>query len=149
VLRVVLCVALAVALLAVAVPAVENAAEGRTASALRDDAAQLERAANALFTAENAAVGAGGARRQVTVRLPRPSWTSAGVDHVAIGGDFRYVLDGGRTVRVPLRAPIRASGEPIVLSDAGRHILVLSLVRDRTNGTLAVTVSRAGRPAPR
>lgn len=144
-----LCVALAVALLAVAGPAVEDAAEGRMASALRDDAARLERTANALWTAENAAVGVDGPRRRVTVRLPRASWTSSGVDHVSIDEEFRYVLDGGRTVRVPLRPPIRASGDPIVLSEAGRHELVLSLVRDRTNGTLAVSVSRDGRPATR
>lgn len=142
--RVLCCAVLALALLAVALPAVEHAGEQRTASTLRDDAARLERAANALWTDDDAAVGVVGARRRVTIRVPAASPTSAGVERVAVvDGGLRYALVGGDPVRVPVRAPIRTPDGPVVLDGAGRHALTLSLVRADATGALVVVVETA------
>jgi len=84
--RTVLAVSLALALCALAFPAVEDARTTRTERAVDGELGGLSRAMHAVTADDPVAVDERGARRSVTVTVPSPSATSARVTFVAIGG---------------------------------------------------------------
>jgi hypothetical protein len=159
VIRVVVAVALTTALVAASLPAVADARADRTDAELRTAGEHVRRAAAALWTDEDATrSGVSGARRVVTVHLPRASWAAAGVAWFAVGGApaseadapesrprnrslVAYRVRDGPTRR--LRLPgvaVRTPEGPVVLREAGAHRLRLRLVRD---GGRAVVVEPA------
>jgi hypothetical protein len=158
VIRAVLAVALAVALFAATLPALDDARADRSATVLRTEAASLERAARSLVTGEDATSGGvPGARRRVRFRVPAATWATAGVAWVRVGGPggdrnrvtYRVASDGGEVRTVRLRGlRVRTPGGPVRLREAGEHVLSLSLRRD---GGPVVVVRRGGRArgAPR
>lgn len=155
-LRAVLAVALAVALLAASLPAVDGARRDHAASQVRSQLERLATAARDLAARNDPVpVGNAGATRTVTLRLPARGWHSAGVAYVAIGGSpendttdtpegdvLAWRLVGGpprvlRVEGVDLRTVMVAGdrlapdGRPLVLRGSGRHRVELSLVRHR------------------
>jgi hypothetical protein len=162
--RPVLAVALAVALLSVTLPAVDTAraerADAQVASEVRRLAEQLrslQRRDDPALTRSN------GPRWYVTLELPRRSWTSDGVDYVAIDAGRNETATGVRVGRSVANGTLVAwqtdgrdrrlaylpslavraghdDDEPLILDGGGSHRLALSLVR--TNATTSVTVWR-------
>jgi hypothetical protein len=163
VLRAVLGVALAVALVAAATPALEDARTERTERLAERELSRVGTAAETLAREE-----APGARRTLTLSFPDRSPTAARLDYVALGGlpsgasavekssvtdtDERDVLAvrvaGGRRricrVGVDLRV-VRdgtrstADSRPLVRRDGGTHAVTLRLVR--LDGHRVVVVS--------
>jgi hypothetical protein len=148
--RVVLAVAVTLALFAVAAPAAADAREYRSDRVVATDLTTLERAGTALLDREDPTPErATGARRFVTLRVPGESWTTARVDWVALGGNptaaepdptvVAYALAGGEPRTIELPFPLVTDGEgPLVLGGGGRYELRLSLGPD------GVRVERAG-----
>jgi hypothetical protein len=140
--RTVLAVALAAALVAVSQPAVESAGRERTAAAVADEVDRFVEQATSLVDTDDA-VARPGARRIVTVSLPEPGQTAAGIGELAfepaVEGQRRsagttasaisWRIDGGdRNRRFLERITLETSDdEPLVLGEHGRHRLVLSL----------------------
>lgn len=145
-LRAVFAVTLAVAMLAVTVPAMETAgvatADTRTETAVETVIDEMRALA---ISEDPVPKNHQGARRFVTVRLPARSWTTAGVEYVSIDGApgepspssnrtaFAWKVTGGtmQTTHVPslrIRASARDGNGPLVLERGGRHRLRLSLV---------------------
>jgi hypothetical protein len=151
VIRVVVAAALAVALLAASLPAIEDARIERTATDLDATLSRVERAAADLATNEAPTPGdLAGARRIVDVRLPPPSWTSAPVTWVSLGGRpggppadvLAYRIAGRPPDVIDLRGVDLIVPEgPVVLRDAGRHAVALDLLW--LDGRAVVRVSRA------
>lgn len=163
-LRAVLAVAVAVALLGVALPAVDRAAVGRGQSLLAGDVERLVRAVERLAAdSDPVPPGARGARVVVALRLPRRSWTTAPVDYVTVGAARRgdapdgrgrdvvaYRVAGGHERTVGVAVDLRAVADgrpapddsPLVLRTPGRHVLALRLVR--LDGHAVVVVGRLG-----
>jgi hypothetical protein len=165
VIRTVLSVALAVALLGVATPAIDDARTTRTSQLVEEDLTNVVRAATDLVAREDAVpVTARGARRAVAVTLPVRSVTSAGVSYVAIGGvpdgnrppdtnqtdvlayrvagGPRHVVTVGLDVRVADRDErwhVEPDAEPLVLRGTGDVQVVLTLVRLDGDPTVVVT----------
>ncbi|WP_256298782.1 DUF7311 family protein [Haloarchaeobius salinus] len=140
--RVVLAVAVTLALFAVAAPAAADAREHRSDRVVATDLTALERAGTALLGLEAPTPSpATGPRRFVTLRVPGESLTTASVDWVALGGRpdvadrdphvVAYALAGGdpRTVELPFRLVTDADG-PLVLEGSGRYELRLTLALD-------------------
>lgn len=141
--RAVLTVALALALVGASMPAIESVRADRTATVLGSGIDDIRRAAAALVDHEAPTeTGVSGARRVVTLDLPESSWTAVGVDAVVIRGDdgadsdvsfatVEYTLDTGRTDRVRLDVPLRTPGGPLLLGggQSNERRLVLTLVR--------------------
>ena len=148
--RVVVAVAVATALLAASLPAVDSARADRTAAHLDGEVARLSAAAASLVDDDDATVSTvPGARRVLSLAVPERSWTAAGVDVVRIGcrdGDgcrrptLGYELDNGRERRVRLDLPLVVADGPLVLRETGPHRLELTLTR--RDGTVAVLVER-------
>lgn len=149
--RVVLAVALATALLSASLPAVESARADRTAAGLDADVARLTAAATTLVDRDAPTRrDVAGARRVVAVAVPRPSWTTTAVDSVTVAGQpdgadesttsatVSYTLQNGRQRRVRLDVPFRTPDGPVVLRSSGTHRLVLSLVRDGDESAVVV-----------
>jgi hypothetical protein len=142
-LRVALAVALTVAVFAVALPGVDEAARQRTTHELRGEVGTVVTAGESLLNRdERTARRATGARRTVSVSLPSRSLAAAGVDYLAFGGvptgdespptvrprQVSYRLRDGprRRFRVPI--PLSPAGDrPLVVRGDGIHRLVLSL----------------------
>lgn len=158
--RAVLAVCLAVALLGVALPAVENASHDHAASVADAELARLRATLTDLAATDDALpADSPGARRLVTLRIPTPDLTTAPVAYLAIGGvpggeagdaspthtdrlAYRLQGEGPRTVSVPL--DLRTPGDgPLVLRSPGRHRLRCRLVAD-DDGGVAVRVARVG-----
>lgn len=159
-LRAVLAVGLAVALLAASLPPIDRARRDTADANVRS---QLERLATAAreLAADNdpVPVGSAGARRVVTITVPDRGWGAAEVAHVAIGGvtgntttDPRgsdvlaWRLTGGprRSLRVE-GVDLFAVADGRVTPDAqalvlrgGRHVLELALVRHRGRSVVLV-----------
>lgn len=159
--RVVLAVALAFALVAVAAPAIDHAAAVRTDERVASDVSSLDRAATSLVASEELPPpNEPGPRRIVTVSLPADSPTTAPVDYVAVGATgstledasppspreasvVAYRLEGGPERVTSVDAPLRtADGDPLVLRGTGDRTLVLSLERAE-GGEPVVVVSRS------
>lgn len=140
--RTVLAVALAAALLAVSQPAIQQAGRERTATAVAEEVDHLVERADRLVATDDA-VSSPSARRIVTVTLPEGGRFTAEVDLLSfeprVGGDDRddadatsaisWAIDGGdRHVRLLERVRLGTDdGDPLLLSEPGRHRLVLSL----------------------
>lgn len=164
-LRVVVGVAIALALLAASQPALDSARQTRADRAAARELARLQRAIDSLQTEAAPPQGEtreAGARRVVTIDLPTRSVTSARVDYVAIGavpgeslpegsGDvLAYRIGGGppvvRRIDSDLRVE-RASGSarwlaaddvPLVDRGGGRHRIALSLVEEGDHRVVVV-----------
>lgn len=157
-LRAVMAVVLATALLATSMPALDAARRDHTAGAVRAELDRFETAVADLQAREEAVPpGTAGARRVVTVSLPARSWTDAGVAYVAFGGSPRdpesvereraeiaWQVRGGPLTkdRIPGAVVEPATGgcEPLVLRESGAHRLALSLVE--RGGRRVVVVRR-------
>lgn len=146
-LRVVLGTLLAVAVVGASVPAVDSARIEATDSRLRGELTSVRAAIADLLVRDDPTRGPG-ARRVLTVRLPRRSWGQAGTARVALGvagpgGDvLAWQARGGgrRTLRLPARLRAPGEADALVLRRPGRHRLVLALVPD--DGEPVVTVRR-------
>ncbi|GAB3686220.1 hypothetical protein GCM10028857_17940 [Salinarchaeum chitinilyticum] len=145
--RVVVTVLLAIALLAASMPAVEHAGADRSEEQLRSGVRNLDAAATALAESEEAVPGTVGARRTVAVRIPAADIGAAGVERFAISGsDRRYAfrVEGrDETVRFGTVPVHTLDGEPLVLREPGTHELVLALVE--IGGDRRVVVARLER----
>jgi hypothetical protein len=157
-LRAVMAVVLATALLATSLPVLDAARRDHTAGTVRAQLDRIETAVADLRTREEAVPPeTAGARRVVTVSLPARSWTDAGVSYLAIGGSPRESVPGDRERaeiawqvrggplqerRIPgaVVEPGTRGDEPLVLREPGTHRLALSLV-DRC-GQRVVVVRR-------
>jgi hypothetical protein len=142
VIRVVLAVLLAVALLAAAIPAMEEGRVRRTATHLDTVTDRIERAVRSLQSHEDPVREGVAARRIVRFRLPAGSWTAAGGTlHVDGAADrIGYRVDGHDPRWTAVRgADLRTPGGTIAVEGSGRHRLTVSLVRDRG---VAVRVTR-------
>jgi hypothetical protein len=159
VLRVVLAVVLAVAVLAVALPVVERARTQRSADLAEGSLARVAERATGL-AATDEATGGGAARRVVSVTVPAGGPGTTRVAYLAVGGApdcatprdasggdvVAYRLRGGPTrvrhlpvdLRVRTDGRLRDDDDPLVLRDDAR--LVLSLVG--TDGGSRVVVER-------
>lgn len=147
-LRAVLAVALAAALVGAALPAVERGRVDAADRLVHGELRAIERGAESLLDADEVGPGAG-ARRSLTVELPAGSWRAAGVDYVSIRGVRRspgqgvttvaYRIDGRPERRVTLAVPLSVGEEPLVLGD-GSHRLVLELTE--RDGRRVVVVTR-------
>ncbi|QCJ47570.1 hypothetical protein [Haloprofundus sp. MHR1] len=135
--RFVVSVALAVALVAASLPAVENARADRTTSHLDAELTRVADAARGLIETEDAVGDASlAARRVVTVSVPERSLTAASVDYVELdggggptGASFGYRLAGREETTYHLAdVPLSTRSGPVRLSDSGTHRLALSLV---------------------
>lgn len=155
VIRIVLTVALAAALLAASLPAVDSARGDRTAAELAADFASIRHAAAGLVDEDDPTRGdVAGARRLVTVGIPPSSWTTAAVDSVTVRGQtdssgptLGYRLDSGRRSRLRLDVPLRTPNGPLVFTTPGAHRLALTLAwgdRDGGEGTGPTVVVRRG-----
>lgn len=137
--RVVLAVVLAAALVAASMPAISEARADRTATTLDRAGERLRRASESLLATDAAA----GARRVVTVRLPTATVSAAGVDRVAVACTpdcaLRYRLSTGATGHHSLGSlPLSTPDGPVTVSQPGVHHLALGL--DRRAGERVVTV---------
>jgi hypothetical protein len=166
VIRVVVTVLLAVALLGVAQPAVDAARAERTATTLTTDVERIERAATSLLDRDDPPPsGVRGARRSLAMRLPKRGVAAAGVEYVVVGGRPRPPSSGSApsnpgappprtadtvTYKLAGRPPavvrldgidLRTANGPIRLGTPGRHRLRLTLVA--TDGDPAVLVERS------
>ena len=154
-LRVVVAIVLASALLAASLPGIELAARERSEASLKAETDRL-RAAIADLRHRESAVGAGaGARRIVTVELPARSRTAAGEATLALGGvpgqarpDGRSAIDlawrvgegAVTTRRLPGVTVVhyrdgRVRGGSLVLEAPGPHRIALTRV-ERDGETL-------------
>ncbi|MFC5367038.1 DUF7311 family protein [Salinirubrum litoreum] len=157
--RAVLAVCLAVSLLGVALPAVENASSDHSARLADAELTRLRATLTDLAATDDALpADSPGARRLVTLRIPTPDLTAAPVAYLAVGGvpdsDSRpgtgstpdrlaYRLDGGqpRTITVPVDLRT-ADRDPLVFRSPGRHRLRCRLLAD--DAGVGVHVERVG-----
>ena len=145
-LRVAVTVALALALLAASLPAIESARVQHSEARIAAEIQHLDRAATTL-AAENDAVEAGQpARARLTLHLPSRSWGDSGVEQVRFPPacatrEVVWSARGGRrqSHRVSSVALAGAAGG-LVIADGGRSRLVLELRRER--GRRLVVVRR-------
>lgn len=165
-LRVVIAVSIALAIVGLAYPAIDDARTVRTERAVRRELAAVVEAVTELVGDETAVpLGDRGARRAVSMRLPRPSLTSASIEYVAIGGTpddrsvrdtaaedvIAYKVEGGRRrllrVDADLRIAERRDGDwhvrddsdPLVLRGGGTPELTFALAEYRGDETVLVT----------
>lgn len=145
-LRLVLAVVLAGALLAATAPSLEDGRAAATDRRLRGQLTSIRNVAHELArTNDPVAPGRRGARRVVELTLPK-GVAAAPVEYVELGGDdgstLAYALAGGarREIHVDgigFRTTGARSG-PLVLREGGRYRLALELVR--ADGKPAVVV---------
>lgn len=87
-LRVVLAVALAIALFGASQPALDAARDERAERAIERELLEIDRATEDLRTESVVDENQPGARRVVSLTIPSPMFTSAGVEYVALGGSI-------------------------------------------------------------
>lgn len=142
--RVVVTVLLAVAILAASLPAVEHAAADRSEEQLRDGIEEIDAAALELAESEEAVPGREGARRTVEVTLPADGLAAASVERFAISATDRrytYRVEGRKLRERRGSVPVHTTdGEPLVLRESGTHELVLALVE--IEGDRRVVIAR-------
>ena len=148
--RLVVAAALAVAVLAMALPAVDDARATRTDAMIEGTADRIERGSRALATTEDAApTRAMAATRRVEVTLPRRSIAAAQPGFVAVGGPpdgpgnrstVTYAVSAPTRrhhLRIPI--PVRTPEGPVVFREPGHHAVELALVRSGGRPELVVT----------
>jgi len=156
VIRVVLTVLVAVALLATSMPALEDARTATTAERLGAESERVERAIGGLVSDSMSVTDPSlAARTTVTVRAPS-GLTAARINRLALiepeqsenasGAALRYRLDGGRDRAVPIvpdavAATVVIVDEPIALRTRGESRLEIRLVDD---GGPTVKIARIG-----
>jgi len=147
VIRVVVTVLLAVAIVAAAMPVVDHEAADRSDATLRAEIEAIDLAATTLLRSEESVPGTVGARRSLAVELPASGIAAAGVDHLTISPanrSYRYRVAGRipRTVQGRTRVYTH-DGEPLVLEASGTHELVLALVEFEEERRVVVARRRA------
>ena len=138
--RVVLAVAVGAALLGAAVPAVETVRVSHADARVAGTLDRVEAAARTLAERNDAVRAPGGARRVLTLHLPRGTWGTSGVDHFAVRPHplgnrtvVRWRVDGGETTERRLDAvAIEPTGDGFTRREGGRLRVRLVLV-DRGN----------------
>lgn len=146
-LRVVLAVLLASALIGVALPVVDSGRVAHADSQVRTELDHLETAGRNL-QAESDAVRpeTDGARIRRTAVLPGPSWGKAGIERLTIpesadDGMVTWRVDGGTTQEMRPSPPLVAPHDGLQLRESGRHRLRLEL--QRRDGRQVIVVTRA------
>lgn len=145
--RTVVTVALAAAIVAASLPAVERARVQHADARVEGEVERLERVASEL-AATNDPVGGDGppARRHVTLRLPVKSWGATGLEWFRVpppanSADATWRVRGGerRSRHLPA-VGLAGRGDGLTVGDGGRQRIVLELrVRD---GRRVVVVRR-------
>lgn len=136
--RAVLAVLLAVALLSVSLTAIDDVARERTAAQMDRAVERIDGATTQLLGEDPGPTARLAPRRLVTLSLSTRSLTTARVERIAIdaGTDaddtvrIRYSVAGRPSTDHRLTAPIATPGGPVVLRGSGDRTLVLRLVRD-------------------
>jgi len=140
VLRVVVAVLLAVAVLGTSLPAVDAARVEAADTHLHGELTAVRTAVADLLVRDDPASGPG-ARRVVTVDVPGRSWGHAETERVALGGGvLAWRVDGGRrhTLRAPGRLRVADGSAVLVLRRPGQHRLTLALARDERGPVVTV-----------
>lgn len=148
-LRAAFTVALALALLAASLPAIESARVQHSEARIAVEVQRLERAATAL-AAENDVVDAGQpARARFTLHLPSRSWGESGVEQFRIPSrcatrDVVWSARGGRrqSRRMASVTLVGAAGG-LEIADGGRSRLVLELRREGDRRVVVVSRPRS------
>ncbi|WP_225333607.1 DUF7311 family protein [Halomicrobium urmianum] len=144
--RAVLAVVLAAALVGAASPAIDHARRAATDATVADQLSTVEAAADRLAAADDPIAGAG-ARRVVSITVPRSTWSDAGVRRLTLqwrpnrGTVATWDRPDG-TRRRTLAGPLRPTADAPLTFGPGRHEVVLRL--DGTPADPVVTVSRTG-----
>jgi hypothetical protein len=132
--RTVLALVVAAALLAVSLPAITDARLDHTEATVRAEVEGIERAMRSLRATDDPVAGGDGPRRQVTLTVPARSWTDSGVRGLVVrpgnesGLCVRWRLRGGRTGTMRVGSgPVRVAASPLRFAAAGRHRVVVSL----------------------
>lgn len=147
--RVVLAVALAIALVALSVPAIDHGSAVKSERQVERELATLDRAATSLVRDEELpAAGHAGARRTVTLSLPADSFASRSIafleiERVRDGSVATYALEGRSDRVVHLDAPIVSptadpDRETIELRGPGTRAFVLTLERGDSGDPIVV-----------
>ena len=147
-LRTVLAVALATALLATALPVVDSARTTHAERTVENELRHLDSAARRLADASDPVPrDAPGARREHAVVLPQATWGTAPIGALRVpppGSDevISYRVAGGNWTTFHTRSPVPVVGPPggLTLRDGGRHRFVLTF--QRRAGAAVVVVSR-------
>lgn len=140
-LRVVVVVLMAVSLLAVAMPVVEDARKAAARQTITAELNRLDRVAERLLDRNDLpSPGVGGPRRVVRLSLPERTWGNAGLDWLHIPADTRpsWQVGGGEPQVWRPSAPIIARGD-LEIRDGGRVRLVLTGRRTDTGPVVVVT----------
>ncbi|WP_121822208.1 DUF7311 family protein [Halostella salina] len=149
--RVVIAVLLAGALVAVSLPLVDDGRGRATDRQVRGEITRVERAAaDLLATEETVADRSRAPRRTVTVSLPERSWHRAGVEQLTVRpppdgastGRIRYAVAGRPEAVATLDVPLRPADDSLELRGSGEYRLRLRLVR--VDGDRTVVVDRPG-----
>ncbi|QSG08085.1 DUF7311 family protein [Halapricum desulfuricans] len=154
--RYVIAVILAAALIAASLPAVESAATVRGECTVESNVAAIESAAEALVEQERLPPkGLMGTQRSVDLSFPSDSLTNAPVRHLEldrVDGEnvtvARYRVEGGSTQTVTIDAPIvdESMNSPVDLGrPTGTVTYVLLLQREPPDGEPIVILTRTSR----
>jgi hypothetical protein len=144
VIRAVLAVLLAAALLSISLPAVDGAGEERTIARMDRAVEDIETSATDLLAEERGPTARLGPRRVIDVRLPDRSLTTVEVEWFAIDGmedssaRISYRLSDRRPTHYRSTAPIATPDGPVVFRAAGGHTVVLRLVGRGGDATVLV-----------
>ncbi len=149
--RTVLAVVLAVAIIGAAVPAIEQGQIDRTETTIRGDLSALDTAITSLTTTEDATQTPSlAAQRAVTVTLPSDGIGAAPIETVVIDADgCTYRIVDGPTDRIPFATAERVvvapnrSTETLTLNETGRHQLIARL--RQYNGSRIIEIERHDR----
>lgn len=145
-LRAVLAVLVAAALLGLSMPVVDSARVSHADSQVQSELADLEAvAADLRAESDPTPPGVPGARVERTLVLPPRSWGNAGIAQLTLPDSadtpVRWHVPGGETRTVRPSPPLVAPPAGLELHEPGPHRLELSL--QRRGGRSVVVVSRA------
>ena len=153
--RLVIAVALLLATMAIAIPAITDATQARTTTKYDAAVNRIERAGHTLVMNEDATrTQAHAATRRVEITIPAESFTTPETEFVAIGGSpettgnqpiVTYALAEMSAKTPPIRrvislpVPIQTPQGPVVFRLAGSHSITLSLIRERSRTVIVIT----------
>lgn len=146
-LRTVLAITLAAALLGAAMPVVDDARVATAGSQTVDQLESLDRAAEALADRNDPAppgMDGSSARRHVVLDFPRRTWGSSGLERLRVPANsaagISWRVESGTSTTWNSSVPITGPDGGITIREGGRVRLVLTLQRAR--GEVVVVVSR-------